>query len=222
MEKRPHIPVEGYRQEMEAQIADLKERIEVSRTQHLLDIGTLAAERDRLRRELDTASALAPQGTAWGSRVADLENAREKIEQERKAIQKKAIEFREREEMLRDRERKLEEERGGDSQEKIAEARKGIQKKADEFRDREEALRDRERKVEEESGRLAVAREQVELRRSEVEAAKAGAPAFDQDAAKREIDQRVMILQQKAFDLMAREELLKKRAEEIQALLNIE
>lgn len=181
LEQRPPGAVESHRKEMEAQIADLKERIEVARTQHLLDMGTLAAERDRLRRELEAASSRASKGSAWAPREAGLEEA----------------------------------------QEKLAEERKSIQKKAQEFREREDTLRDRERHVEEESRRLAIAREQIDQRREEIETMKAAAPpAFDHEAAKREIDQRVMILQQKAFDLMAREEQLKKRAEEIQALLS--
>jgi len=112
--------------------------------------------------------------------------------------------------------RELEDARGEIEREKQA-----LQRRANEFLERQETLRERETKVEEEGRRLQQAREELDRLRADVGAGKA-APAlpFDQAQAKREIDQRVMILQQKAFDLLAREEQLKKRAEEIQALLS--
>ncbi len=177
MEKSTRSAVEEYRQEMEAQIADLKGQLDAARVGHIRELGVLAAERDRLRREVE-AHASAPKASPW--RDPEHEEAQEKFAEDRKAMQRKALEFLE----------------------------------------REETLRDRETKVEEESRKLLETREEIDQKFAEIEAAKSAPPPFDQEAAKREIDQRVMILQQKAFDLMAREELLKKRAEEIQALLN--
>lgn len=107
-----------------------------------------------------------------------------------------------------------------EEQERIEEERKSMQRKALEFLEREENLRDRETKVEEENRRLLLVREEIERMQQELASAKSAPPAFDHEAARREIDQRAMLLQQKAMDLLAREELLKKRAEEIQALLN--
>ena len=111
--------------------------------------------------------------------------------------------------------RELEEARSEIEREKQA-----LQRRANEFLERQETLRDRETKVEDEGRRLAQAREELDRLRAEGETAKAPPLPFDQEAAKREIDQRVMVLQQKAFDLLAREEQLKKRAEEIHALLS--
>lgn len=107
-----------------------------------------------------------------------------------------------------------------EEREKVAEERKSMQRKALEFLEREETLRDREAKLEEENRRLLLVREEMERMQQQLAATKSTPSDFDHEAAKREIDQRAMILQQKAMDLLAREEQLKKRAEEIQALLS--
>lgn len=182
MEQSTRAAVEEYRHEMEIQITDLKAQLEDAREQHVRDMDALAAERDRLRGELDAAAVAAPRAPAWAARDAELEEAQEKLTEDRKTMQRKALEFLE----------------------------------------REETLRDRETKVEDESRKLLQSREEIDQKVAELEAAKSAEPPFDQEAAKREIDMRVMVLQQKASDLMAREELLKKRAEEIQAYLSAE
>jgi len=182
MEENTRTAVAEYRKTTEAQIEDMKAQLATARGQS--ERGRAASpattERDRARGEFVGSAHLArsPSGPSGDH---ELEEARGEIEREKQALQRRA----------------------------------------NEFLEREETLRDRETKVEEEGRRLAHAREELDRLRTEVEATKAAPPVpFDHAEAKREIDQRVMILQQKAFDLLAREEQLKKRAEEIQALLS--
>ena len=98
--------------------------------------------------------------------------------------------------------------------------KKLLQQKALELLDREEKLRDNETKVADERASLAKAREEVDAMRAEISAKPASeAPSFDAEGAKREMDTRVKILQQKAFDLLAREEKLREREQKILAML---
>lgn len=182
MEKQTRAAVDEYRREMEAQVADLKAQLEAERAQNRREPAGLGMERERVFRgpRQPSTPSTPSRSSPWGARDFEVEEEKEKIAQERKAMQMKALEFLE----------------------------------------REETLRDRETRVEEEHRRVLAAREEAEQMRTKIEATKSAAPAFDAEAAKREIDQRVKILQQKAMDLIAREEQLKKRAEEIQALLN--
>ena len=183
MEENTRAAVAEYRKTTEAQIEDLKAQLAAARGQS--ERGRAASpasapERDRARGEFVGSAHLA-RSSGGPSSDHELEEARGEIEREKQALQRRA----------------------------------------NEFLEKQETLRDRETKVEEEGRRLAHAREELDRLRAEVEATKAAPPLpYDQAEAKREIDQRVMILQQKAFDLLAREEQLKKRAEEIQALLS--
>jgi hypothetical protein len=180
MEERTRAAVEEYRQETETQLADLKARLAAAQEQHEKDLHALAAERDRLRGELETI-AKAPRPTAESAaRDPTVVAARVQLEKNRELLQERAAEL----------------------------------------LTREDAVREREAKVEEESQRLQQVREEIDAKRAQVEEAKNAPPPFDYEAAKREIEARVKILQQKAFDLLAREEKLRKRAQEIKALLS--
>ena len=109
-----------------------------------------------------------------------------------------------------------------DIREEIEREKVLLQKRAIEFLEREETLRERETKAEDEGRLLHGAREEVDRLRGELDAMKAApaGPVFDGDAARRDIEARATVLQQKTFELLAREEQLRKRAGEIQALLD--
>ena len=95
--------------------------------------------------------------------------------------------------------------------------RKMVQRRALDLLDREEKLRAREMEVASDAEYLVRIEKEKEALRGELEAAKkANPPGFDPEAARREIDQRVKILQQKALDLLAREERLRKEREELE------
>jgi len=98
--------------------------------------------------------------------------------------------------------------------------RKMLQRRALELLDREEKLRTREQEHAVATDNMTqVLRENDELRARLEAADKAAAPQpFDAQAAKREMDMRVKILQQKALDLLDREEKLRKKEEELRGL----
>lgn len=103
----------------------------------------------------------------------------------------------------------------------LASERKFLQRRAIEMLDHEEKVREREIALE---GReAAAAKREQELSGREATppktvAAPPPAPAIDAEAARRDIEQRVKIIQQKALELLDREEKLRKRAAELQAL----
>ncbi len=102
----------------------------------------------------------------------------------------------------------------------LANERKFLQRRAIEMLDREEKVRDREMALE---GReAAIAKKEQELGAKEVAisrvAAAPAASALDTEEARKDIERRVKIIQQKALDLLDREEKLRKRAAELQAL----
>ena len=95
--------------------------------------------------------------------------------------------------------------------------RKMVQRRALDLLDREEKLRAREMEVASDAEYLVRIEKEKEALRAELEAAKkANPPGFDPEAARREIDQRVKILQQKALDLLDREERLRKEREDLE------
>ena len=94
--------------------------------------------------------------------------------------------------------------------------RRMLQRRALDLLDREEKVRDREMRVAGKEDFLERLQRETDTLRGELEAArKAAAPAFDVAAAKREIEMRVKILQQKALDLLDREEKLRKAQAEL-------
>ncbi len=103
----------------------------------------------------------------------------------------------------------------------LTKERKFLQRRAIELLDREEKLRGREITLDEREA-AAVKREQ-ELANREASLAKAipAAPtsaSAEADEARRDIERRIKIIQQKALELLDREEKLRKRAAELEAL----
>jgi hypothetical protein len=96
--------------------------------------------------------------------------------------------------------------------------RKMLQRRALEILDRAEKVRDKELALADEHRRLEEARKETEGLLAKIEAAKRPAPEVDLEAARREVDQRVKILQQKALDLLDREEKLRRREAELQGV----
>src|SRR2546427_791009 len=109
----------------------------------------------------------------------------------------------------------------------LARERKFLQRRAIELLDREERVRDREARVEErdrEFGRrekdLSVREEDLDRQRTLLAQAKPQAPEIraEPDEAKKDIERRVKIIQQKALELLDREEKLRRRAAELEAM----
>ncbi len=102
----------------------------------------------------------------------------------------------------------------------VAKERKFLQRRAIEMLDREEKVRGREMALDEREAALA-SRDQA-LAAREANLAKAAAPspvaAPNADEARKDIERRVKIIQQKALELLDREEKLRKRAAELEAL----
>src|SRR5437899_2839176 len=108
-----------------------------------------------------------------------------------------------------------------------ARERKFLQRRAIELLDREERVRDREARVEERDrdfGRrekdLSTREEDLDRQRTLLAQAKPQAPEIraEPDEAKKDIERRVKIIQQKALELLDREEKLRRRAAELEAM----
>ncbi len=98
--------------------------------------------------------------------------------------------------------------------------RKMLQHRAVELLEREEQLRAREAELAAEAEGLDAIRKENEAVLAKLEVAKKSAPTdFDTQAARREIDTRVKILQRKALDLLDREEALRKREEDLRKVV---
>ena len=109
----------------------------------------------------------------------------------------------------------------------LARERKFLQRRAIELLDREERVRDREARVDErdrEFGRrekdLSAREEDLDRQRTLLAQAKPQAPEIraEPDEAKKDIERRVKIIQQKALELLDREEKLRRRAAELEAM----
>jgi len=105
----------------------------------------------------------------------------------------------------------------------LAKERKFLQRRAIELLDREERVRDRELKIDDREAALAKREEEVTARAAALEKMKvAVAPVSAANASadenRKDIERRVKIIQQKALELLDREEKLRKRAAELQAL----
>ena len=105
----------------------------------------------------------------------------------------------------------------------LAKERKFLQRRAIELLDREERVRDRELKIEEREADLAKREEEITAKTASLEKMKAAvappAPTgVNADETRKDIERRVKIIQQKALELLDREEKLRKRAAELEAL----
>jgi len=89
--------------------------------------------------------------------------------------------------------------------------RKFLEKYAHDLIARAQAVQSRELTLEEETAKVATMREELDALRAEVEAAKAAPPPGDWQAEKRELEMRIKILEQKALDLLEKEEKLRER-----------
>src|SRR5881396_3330933 len=111
--------------------------------------------------------------------------------------------------------------------EELARERKFLQRRAIELLDREERVRDREAKSDEREHDLArrtddLATREQDVARQKVILVQAKTPVPDaraqSDEAKKDIERRVKIIQQKALELLDREEKLRRRAAELEAM----
>ena len=101
----------------------------------------------------------------------------------------------------------------------LAKERKFLQRRAIEMLDREEKVRAHESALDEREASLASREQALTSRESNLAKVIAPAPVpADADAARKDIELRVKIIQQKALELLDREEKLRKRAAELQAL----
>jgi len=107
----------------------------------------------------------------------------------------------------------------------LAKERKFLQRRAIEVLEREEQTRDAAAKLDGRESALRKREDENAAREAELAKGKAEAPtaapaagATDLDAARRDLEHRVKIIQQKALDLLEREERLRKRAAEIEEM----
>ena len=100
----------------------------------------------------------------------------------------------------------------------LAKERKFLQRRAIEMLDREEKVREREIAAQERDAALTKREREVVARGTGQAQAAAPAGLPDPEEARRDIERRVKIIQQKALELLDREEKLRKRAAELEAL----
>ena len=109
----------------------------------------------------------------------------------------------------------------------LAKERKFLQNRAIEILDMQERVTDREAKIAEREAVLGRRGDELTSREAEIAHAKAVmaqasvptvAPSETPDDTRRDLDRRVKVIQQKALDLLDREEKLRRRAEELQTL----
>src|SRR5712691_7010100 len=168
------------------------------------EAGARAAEEDKTRREIESRVAdLSQRFTSMAKErlVASHRPPGEVSEEVRKAMEGEKAE--------------------------LARERKFLQRGASELLDREERVRDREARVDErdrEFGRrekdLSAREEDLDRQRTLLAQAKPLAPEIraEPDEAKKDIERRVKIIQQKALELLDREEKLRRRAAELEAM----
>ena len=102
----------------------------------------------------------------------------------------------------------------------LARERQFLQQRAIELGDREEKTRGRETALDQREAALAKREEELGTREASLvaEASRESPAAADAEEARKDIERRVKIIQQKALDLLDREEKLRKRAAELEAL----
>jgi hypothetical protein len=198
--------LEARYQEAEAQIAKFqgqaKEAAATLERERAESVGRVANE-EKTRKEIE-------------SRVSDLSQRFAAMAKERLVASQKASGETE------DVRKVMEGEKG-----ELARERKFLQRRAIELLDREERVRDREAKADEREHELARRNEELTTREQDVGRqktllAQAKTPILDvrtqADEAKKDIERRVKIIQQKALELLDREEKLRRRAAELEAM----
>ena len=111
----------------------------------------------------------------------------------------------------------LEEER-----KQLFEERNALQKKMAEVTALESGLRGKAAQIAANSVPDDHSRQEIEQLRIELEDVRKQKPSFDQEEARKDYEKRIKILQQKALDLLDREERLRKREEELNHLVSEE
>ena len=199
--------------EFEAKYREATERVAKLEAAHKEAVGTLERERaETARREAD-ADKVREQIEA---RVADLSQRFATMAKERLVMSHKpAAEPSDAVKQAIDLEKA-----------QLAKERKFLQKRAIEILDQAEQTRDREARLEQREASLTRREEELSLREQDLKTMKTvvapgpapDAPKAEVEEARKDIDRRVKIIQQKALELLDREEKLRKRAAELQAL----
>lgn len=161
-----------------------------------------SAEEDRKAASSTLAESNAVKDEAEKAK-AQAEAMQAEVSKNMKFLQKKAVDVLDREEQLRGRDLRL------------REAEKGLEARAQVLEEKE-----RQMQVEKEDFRARITRLEADaekLRAKLEEAEKVGSERPDTEAAQRDIEMRVKIIQKKAFDLLDREEKLRKREQELRA-----
>ena len=186
--------------QLEKETRDAVETLELERS----NAAARTAEDDRVRREIET-------------RVADLSQRFASMAKERLVNSHRPPG-----EASDDVKKALEGEKA-----ELAREKKFLQRRAIELLDREERVRDRGVKLDDREHNLARRDEDLAARERDIERSKTllaqlrpptGGVAVEGDEAKKDIERRVKIIQQKALELLDREEKLRKRAADLQAL----
>ncbi len=102
--------------------------------------------------------------------------------------------------------------------EELAKERKFLQRRAIEMLDREEKVRAREMTLDDREAAIAKREQEVAAREATAGRPPAAALSPDAEETRKDLDRRVKIIQQKALELLDREEKLRKRAAELAAL----
>ena len=111
MQETTEAAVGAFRKEKEAELAELRAQLAAAHAQHEADVKALESQREALRGEMD-AIAKAPKPTTPPATDPKVEAMRKQNEADRKYLQKHALDLIVREEAIRDREMKVEEETG--------------------------------------------------------------------------------------------------------------
>ena len=197
--------------------ADLREREETlaARDAELRE-GMTALERLRKDLEAQLGKATADGHVAESARAeavalktdadrakAQAEDMQKEVAKNMKFLQKKAVDVLDREETLRERESRL------------ADLEKGLEARGEALDMKEKSLAAEREETLEKASRLQADLERLRTKLSAAE--NAAQPAADMEEWKKEVETRVKIIQKKAFDLLDREEKLRKREEELRA-----
>ncbi len=175
-----------------------------------LERGRQEAERRAAETESDRAAAAKAREEALALKAqaekdkAQSESMQQEVSRNMKFLQRKAVDVLEKEENLRARELK------------IAESENALQT-------RDEILRDKERVLEVEREELVAKAERAQaevakLKAKLAEVERGGASTAEREEWRRDIENRVKIVQRKAMELLDREEKLRKKEEELRAL----
>jgi len=135
---------------------------------------------------------------------AQAEEMQKEVSKNMKFLQKKAVDVLDREESVREREMKIDEDE------------KSIVARVEILEQKEKALEAEREEMLSKIDRMKAETEKLRTRLSDAE--KAAKPAMDMEDWKKDIENRVKIIQKKAMELLDREETLRKKEEELRVL----